>query len=543
MRQISKNYFILTLILILIVSPKTHATISSGAVVIYQTTFNALSAGTQTVVGQDGWVGNPSPGPHGTLAAFPDQAQAMYIGSLPFSGASATFKRPVNYAPLDANTPLVRFTTEIMVNDSTNGYRDEFGFQIHNASDELLGTIIFDNELDKILFDDASGSGPVNTGISFSKGTQLFCDVEIDFLDNTINLWLGGVEVLSYETFTGSGKTMTLGDVSAYWMPHDILNPGDNQLILDNWAMIAYDYTTMVSNGIGITIQDDGPSNTYPYTNTITGLIGRLNRLTVSIEGFTHSSIDDVDIRLVAPDGRSIMLVSDAGGASSISPCNIVIDDLAPTSFMDSTIPVAFARYKPTDYEADPDFPPPAQNPPLLTTLSDFYGMNANGTWKLYIMDDTAGSTGSIAGWTLELHTDTTSTQTFADWQDTYFTPAEISGGQADEAADDDGDGMINLLEYAFGTNPGWSDTDSPNAPSTFPVTIDTVDYLCYQYVRDTSKTELVYEVEVSSDMVNWIPFTGSDTAVSQEGYVETRHALVPTDSGNNNIRLTITIP
>src|SRR5204862_73621 len=44
----------------------------------------------------------------------------------------------------------------------------------------------------------------------------------------------------------------------------------------------------------------------------------------------------------------------------------------------------------------------------LATALSSFIGTNPNGDWKLYVVDDAAGDTGSIRdGWTLDVETTT----------------------------------------------------------------------------------------------------------------------------------------
>lgn len=44
--------------------------------------------------------------------------------------------------------------------------------------------------------------------------------------------------------------------------------------------------------------------------------------------------------------------------------------------------------------------------------------------------------------------------QTFTSWQAAYFNPAEITAGLAADTAHPDADGLVNLLEYALGTNP-----------------------------------------------------------------------------------------
>ena len=66
---------------------------------------------------------------------------------------------------------------------------------------------------------------------------------------------------------------------------------------------------------------------------------------------------------------------------------------------------------KPTNYnELNPDsFPAPAPAPSAATTLATFNGSNPNGTWSLYVKDDGAPDSGSIAGgWCLNFTFDTT---------------------------------------------------------------------------------------------------------------------------------------
>src|SRR5207247_5586513 len=62
--------------------------------------------------------------------------------------------------------------------------------------------------------------------------------------------------------------------------------------------------------------------------------------------------------------------------------------------------------YRPTDYAPADTFSSPAPGGPYGTTLSAFNGTGANGTWSLYVVDDGAGDSGSIAGgWSVSITT------------------------------------------------------------------------------------------------------------------------------------------
>ena len=71
---------------------------------------------------------------------------------------------------------------------------------------------------------------------------------------------------------------------------------------------------------------------------------------------------------------------------------------------------MASGSYKPTNNSlGNPDaFPAPAPAPSVNTTLAAaFSGTAPNGTWSLYIVDDTTGDVGSISGgWSLTITTE-----------------------------------------------------------------------------------------------------------------------------------------
>jgi hypothetical protein len=67
---------------------------------------------------------------------------------------------------------------------------------------------------------------------------------------------------------------------------------------------------------------------------------------------------------------------------------------------------------------------------------------------------------------------------------------------------DPDGDGMCNLLEFAFGTDP--NDRASCAKPKVGLVTVDGHDYVTIRYARSKSAAGVLTSVEFSTDLVNW---------------------------------------
>src|SRR4029434_8407695 len=100
--------------------------------------------------------------------------------------------------------------------------------------------------------------------------------------------------------------------------------------------------------------------------------------------------------------------MSDAGGSTEVGAANLVFDDSAAAPIPDSA-PLASGTYRPADYEPGETFPAPAPaGAPTGTTLNAFYGGAPNGTWKLYVVNESGSSYGSIAGtWTVTLQTST----------------------------------------------------------------------------------------------------------------------------------------
>lgn len=186
--------------------------------------------------------------------------------------------------------------------------------------------------------------------------------------------------------------------------------------------------TTAFSNSSAIQIADNGQvappnkANPYPSQINVQNLSGNVSDINLKLGGFTHTWPDDVGVLLVGPQGQKVLLMSDVGfgGFTTITNANLTLDDEATNSLPDNE-QITSGTYKPTqgtvtsvsgDSTVPANFPVPAPAGPYATSLSAFDGTNPNGTWDLYVIDDTQFDEGQFAGgWSLDITTDSPNPQ------------------------------------------------------------------------------------------------------------------------------------
>ncbi|HEY0548650.1 MAG TPA: HYR domain-containing protein, partial [Verrucomicrobiae bacterium] len=155
----------------------------------------------------------------------------------------------------------------------------------------------------------------------------------------------------------------------------------------------------------------------YPSTILVSGAPGTISKVVVRLNNINHNRADDMDVLLVGPTGVKFVFLSDAGGtAVPVVNATVTFDDTAATQIPDIG-PLVAGTFRPSGYSPSPDvFPAPAPSGPynsaapegIATFASVFNGTDANGTWSLYLVDDTAngGQIANIAGgWNLEITT------------------------------------------------------------------------------------------------------------------------------------------
>lgn len=167
--------------------------------------------------------------------------------------------------------------------------------------------------------------------------------------------------------------------------------------------------TLSFTNGAAITITDRGASpapvgaTPYPSTINVNGALGTISKVTVTLSNYSHMSSSDVGALLVNPAGQKTLLMANCGGFNNVNNIWLQFDDAAAGSLSSGTAPASGA-YKPTSFAPLSPFPSPAPAGTYSNSLAAFNGSNPNGTWSLFVLDDTSPGAGSIAnGWSLAI--------------------------------------------------------------------------------------------------------------------------------------------
>jgi uncharacterized repeat protein (TIGR01451 family) len=212
----------------------------------------------------------------------------------------------------------------------------------------------------------------------------------------------GGAAVSQPFTFTASGAggspiTATL-----------LLSDGGQSLGSVSFTF-TLSTTASLSNTASIIIPDHGPASPYPSTIVVSGQTGVVSKVTATLFGLGHSFPRDINAMLISPAGGAVMLMSHVGSAYALTNVTLTFDDAASASLpLNSAI--ASGTYLPTAAGGAPSFPPPS--PAGLvpgTMMAALNGANPNGTWSLYVLDDSVGDAGQIAGgWGLNITVVTT---------------------------------------------------------------------------------------------------------------------------------------
>ncbi len=146
-----------------------------------------------------------------------------------------------------------------------------------------------------------------------------------------------------------------------------------------------------------------GPATPYPSTNVVSGIVGSVSSVSVTVSNLTHNYPADLAMVLVGPWGQNVVLMANAGGGYGLVNTTLTFDDAAALPV--PTNQITAGTYRPAAYSPS-TLPLPAPAMPYGTNLSVFVGTDPNGIWKLYVYDDAPGDSGNIGqGWYLTITT------------------------------------------------------------------------------------------------------------------------------------------
>jgi subtilisin-like proprotein convertase family protein len=162
-----------------------------------------------------------------------------------------------------------------------------------------------------------------------------------------------------------------------------------------------------------------GPADPYPMPLTVSGFTkARITDVNLTLRKFSHEFTADVDVLLVAPGGRNAVVLGDVGGKfpfGDVKGLTITLDDEAAAKPpVADDVKLTSGSFRPLDNFGLVDeppaegvilsFPAPAPTPSGRNALSTFDGIDPNGEWQLFILDDIAEDVGSLdEGWELEI--------------------------------------------------------------------------------------------------------------------------------------------
>ncbi len=286
-----------------------------------------------------------------------------------------------------------------------------------------------------------------------------------------------------------------------------------------------------------ITINDDAvlggeAANGYPSSVAVptapVGITGNIERVTVSVNGFTHGYPNDVVLLLVGPSATAgvsnavFLMGNDGDGTPITAPVSLTFDDVNNGGSLSTTTPITTGTYHSGNSSALTALPGLAATAnlvyqPSLSAFANLTPAQYAGTWSLYVLDDSQPNTGAITSWALNLFAQpavavTNTTVTFAEnttaaptSTNFYFTVTDAASNATLTASITLG--TVNEQNQGFLSTPFITTSDftfSPSNPSpdgTNTLTITPAPYL-YGNTTFTINVKDTNGVTVSSQLV-----------------------------------------
>lgn len=192
------------------------------------------------LVGQAGWLGDGSGGNGILNNSIVSQGQQAYIGfAAPVAGEDLFVWQPLNFSPLAANQPIVKFSVLMNIVDSTNDDFDNFRWSVYNSQVDRLFSLDFDNYSTNVNYLLDGTNTLVATGISFAPGADYTLLVTMNFASNRWSATLNNALLATNQPITTTSAALNLGDIAAVWLVYATNAPGNNFMLFDNYRVTA----------------------------------------------------------------------------------------------------------------------------------------------------------------------------------------------------------------------------------------------------------------------------------------------------------------
>jgi hypothetical protein len=266
------------------------ATAQTNAFVLYTTGFEAIEGfdAQYTLAGQNQWIGEGTGGNGLVENFFAGQGQQAFLGFSPPSGPEDAniLYRPLNYVP-PTNVPVVvRFSVDMSIIDSTNGYYDSFQWNVYNLDTNRLFTLDFDNFTYHISYSLDNTNGFISTGMNFSNNVIYRLDIEVDFTANRWSATLNQNPLVTAQPITTRGSARDLGDIDAVWVLANSAASGNNYMLFDNYRVTAELVTTPPPTLLAVSYSTNGQ-----FLLRLTGAPGKRFAIDASTNWFQWTAL------------------------------------------------------------------------------------------------------------------------------------------------------------------------------------------------------------------------------------------------------------
>ncbi len=213
---------------------------STDADVLYETDFESFVVGDDNLADQDGWNGtNVGQHVHGIVSSVnPVLGKSGFLGINSPASSIVLVNRNIDFFPNQNGSNVVKFSSTLAINRSTNGEDDYFSVVLFNQDNDLLASIVFDTFDGSIRRrDGVSGNPSEKLAKPFDYTTPFELSFRIDFAANQWTAKIDGNVIFSDRQFNGGGAALNLKTIGIAWTLFDEKAPGNNWILFDHWRV------------------------------------------------------------------------------------------------------------------------------------------------------------------------------------------------------------------------------------------------------------------------------------------------------------------